>query len=198
MKARLLICVLSIFLFTQTDNIQAQNLSKYEVYLGLGRQKTDIPLRQVFAFPVHSSYHIGIHRNWFVRTKRTHFQSLDLITFTNTSTGSGYQVQSNYGIQFSLFPSVAFSTEMGAGMVQLFRPKRVFSLVNQQYQEIRDTGVIRPVGNLKLSLSYSLSNFSIFGAYQITGIYKYQTWEGVVPFTYLLMGLQYQPERRKK
>ncbi len=189
MSKSFVLLFLSVLISTSCTTLLAQENHPIRMYLGIGRQKTDIPFRQAFSFPIHSSYHIGLERDWTRNKPKPIYQSLDMNFFVNNSTGSGYQVQTQLGINWFRYGSFHAKTQAGFGLMHLFHPKRVFSLNGGNINELRDSGMFRPTADLKLQIAYSRTALTFFAAYQMTAVFRYNEDLPVLPINYLNFGL---------
>lgn len=170
---------------------QEKCLSRYSANIGIGAQKTGMPFRSLVDFPLHSSYHIGVERKWHPGECRRTFQSLDLILFNNTSSGSGYAVQTAFGLRVFLFTNVYFSSSAGIGIVHLFRPKNSFVLENGVYVPHHDRGKLLPASQLNLKIGYLHGRAGIIGSYQTGLLFNYNGDLQYVPVNFLSIGLMY-------
>ncbi|MBT3243126.1 MAG: hypothetical protein HN352_08245 [Bacteroidetes bacterium] len=176
--------------------VRTDHLSIYSIYIGIGRQKIDLPGRSLFAFPVHSSFHFGLQRSWSQSSSSPFYQTVDLSIYENASAGSGYLILSHSGYQTPSLFDLSAIFELGAGFAHLFRPKRLFELNEGSFTEIVDLGQIKPGFSLKVGLDYTVKQLSIFVRYEILSLLKYNEDIKVLPMTFLNLGLKYNLKKR--
>lgn len=169
----------------------AQADSRYALSAGFGRQKVGLPLVQLLEFPAHSSLSVEAIRKYGNGDNKSFYQTLNLITFRNSSLGSGYQIQSNLGKEIPLRKTLSICPELGLGISHRFLAKEAFHFVNGSYQLDRDYGSLRPVLNFRTLIGYRTQSILVFVSYQLSAELFYNKDLPLLPVNYLHLGMRY-------
>jgi len=197
MKRRRLTLVLLLFSVTAII-AQESTVSKYSLGAAFGKQKVGIPLVEMLEFPSHTSFLIEATRKYGTPTQESWYQTVSVLTFENTSLGSGYMLQSNIGRGISLGKTLGLYPELGLGLTHRFLPKEVFELSDGKYVPAKDLGSIKPAINLRALIGYNTKSIFMYVSYQLTAEFLYNQDISFLPMNYLHLGVRYSLKPSEK
>ena len=170
---------------------QENQVARYTLGAGIGRQKLGMPLVKMLDFPSHSSFSFEVTRKYGKPTPNSWYQSIGIYSFSNTSLGSGYLFQSNIGRTISLGKTLGIFPEVGLGVTHRFLPKEVFELNDGVYSPSKDLGSIKPALNFRTLMGYNTQSIFLYVSYQLTLEFLYNLDVPVMPINYLHLGVRY-------
>ncbi len=192
--------LIGVILFSLLNSLIAQSdsSSPYSIGLAFGRQKVGLPFHEMLDFPPHSNYYAEIARHYGQNGSSSWYQTLGLNLFQNTSSGSGYFIQSHIGRDLWINKSILFCPEIGIALSHRFRPKNILELSDGNYASAKDFGLIRPTMNGKLLVGYQTQLALIYASYQINAEFFYNEDSPVFPSNFLQLGFRYHLKSANK
>lgn len=168
---------------------QAQD--RYAVSAGFGRQKVGLPLVDLLGFPPHTSIQVEGSRKYGEAGDRAWYQTLAVMTFDNTSAGSGYLVQSHFGKNIPLGKSLVFRPEAGLALTHRFHPSQGFVFRDGHFVWDKDYGKVRPAIQTRTSLGYQSNRITLLVSWQLSADLFYRSGFPFLPVNYLHLGVMY-------
>ena len=170
-------------------NLAGQN--RYSFSAGFGRQRIGMPFHDLLGFPPHTSLVMEVSRQYGNPDSGAFYQTAGLLTFDNSSAGSGYLLYTHFGGAIPLNKSISLKPEAGASLVHRFHPRPIYSMTQSGPVILRDPGKIKPALDIKTTLAYRTQQFSLFCSYQISAEFLYNESFPFIPINYLHLGASY-------